>query len=438
MERIPQIRTPLPGPRGEELVARDAAVMSRSVTRPYSLVIERGQGCWVTDADDNSFLDMTAGVASCSTGHAHPRVVSAITEQAGRFLHMSGTDFYYRSQIELAERLARRLLPGAGARVFFANSGSEAIEGAMKLARHATGRPHFLAFLGAFHGRTLGALSLTASKAIQRDRFAPLLPGVFHAPYPSATHSPDSDETFDHIDQLFRTVLPPDSVAAVFVEPILGEGGYVLPPSDFLPRLRALTRRHGMLLVTDEVQTGMGRTGLMLAAEHTGVQADVVCLAKGIASGLPLGAIVAGGGLMDWPPGSHSSTFGGNPLACAAAQVTIDLLDGGLIDNARDVGHHLLAGLRTIQARHSSAVTDARGLGLMACIELDSPELARDVVERCFGHGLLLLTAGFRCVRLSPPLVISDAEVDVGLGILSTALEESILAARRSAVLSGD
>ncbi|HXM56370.1 MAG TPA: acetyl ornithine aminotransferase family protein [Candidatus Dormibacteraeota bacterium] len=428
MVRRPRIQTPVPGPVAASLIERDAVAMSPSFTRAYPFVMDHGEGCWVTDVDGNTFLDFTAGIAVCSTGHSHPRVVAAITEQASRFLHMSGTDFYYRGEIELAERLAARMMPDEAARVFFTNSGAEAVEGAMKLARYATGRPNFLAFFGAFHGRTMGALSLTASKATQRRRFAPLLPSVFHVPYPVASRGVDSNEALANIEELFATVMPPESVAAVFVEPVQGEGGYLVPPADFLPRLRELTASHGILLVTDEVQSGMGRTGRMLAAEHWGVRPDVVCLAKGIASGMPLGAFVARAEHMSWAPGSHGSTFGGNPVACAAALATLDLLEEGLIDNAREVGDHLLAGLEQLRAAHPSAVTNVRGLGLMAVVELDAPERAADVVQRAFRHGLLLLTAGTRAVRLCPPLVLSADEADVGLEILERAVAESVTA----------
>jgi 4-aminobutyrate aminotransferase len=424
MLRRPHVRTDLPGPIASRLIERDSVAMSPSFTRAYPFVMDHGEGCWATDVDGNTFLDFTAGIAVCSTGHSHPRVVDAITDQARRFLHMSGTDFYYRSEIELAERLAAAMLPGTAARVFFTNSGAEAVEGAMKLARYATGRPNFLAFFGAFHGRTMGALSLTASKATQRKRFAPLLPSVFHVPYPSESRRIGSDEALANVDELFTTVMPPESVAAVFVEPVQGEGGYLVPPADFLPRLRELTRRHGILLVTDEVQSGMGRTGQLLAAEHWDVQPDVVCLAKGLASGMPLGAFVARAEHMSWAPGSHGSTFGGNPVACAAALTTLDLLEEGLVDNAREVGEHLLAGLRGLRARRPELVTDVRGLGLMAAIELATPEVAGEVVQRAFRRGLLLLTAGSRAVRLCPPLVLSAAEADVGLEILDQAVAD--------------
>ncbi|HEX6488980.1 MAG TPA: acetyl ornithine aminotransferase family protein [Candidatus Dormibacteraeota bacterium] len=419
--RRPRIVTELPGPRAAALIERDARAMSPSFTRAYPFVMDSGDGCWVTDVDGNVFLDFTAGIAVVATGHAHPRVVDAVKEQAERFLHMSGTDFYYRVEIELAERLEAAINPGTPSRVFFTNSGAEAIEGAMKLTRYATGRPNFIAFLGAFHGRTLGALSLTASKAGQRRRFAPLLPSVFHAPFPAVTRGISTDQSLAQIEQLFTTVAPADSVAAVFVEPIQGEGGYLVPPADFLPRLHELCRSHGILLVSDEVQSGMGRTGRLLAAEHWGVEADVVCLAKGIASGLPLGAIVARGDLMSWGPGSHGSTFGGNPVACAAALATLDLVQSGLAQNAALVGDHLLAGLRDLQHGHPE-IEDVRGLGLMIALEMAEPEQAAALVQAAFEHGLLLLTAGSRAVRICPPLVLTEEEADVALEILADSL----------------
>src|ERR1044071_6560301 len=398
----PEIKTPLPGPKAAALIARDAKTMSPSFTRSYPFVMDRGQGCWVTDVDGNRFLDFTAGIAVVTTGHSHPKVVAAIKEQADRFLHMSGTDFYYSPEIELAERLENRILPGVPARVFFTNSGAEAIEGAMKLARFTTGRPSYIAFIGAFHGRTSAALSLTASKASQRRRFAPLLSSLFHA--------------------LFPTVAPPESVAAVFVEPIQGEGGYLVPPDDFLPRLRELTLKHGILLVADEVQSGMGRTGHLLAVEHWGVNPDIICLAKGIASGLPLGAFVARAEQMSWPPGSHGRTFGGHPLASAAGIATLDLLEGGLMENAARVGAELLDGLREIASTHKN-VTDVRGLGLMLALELKTPEQAAALVQSAFERGLLLLTAGTRAVRICPPLVLNRDEAATALEIISAALD---------------
>jgi len=419
----PEIKTPLPGPKAAALIERDSKAMSPSFTRAYPFVMERGKGCWVTDVDGNRFLDFTAGIAVVTTGHSHPKVVAAIKEQAERFLHMSGTDFYYSSEIELAERLENRILPGTPARVFFTNSGAEAIEGAMKLARYATGRPSYIAFIGAFHGRTFGALSLTASKASQRRRFAPLLSQVFHAPFPTASRGVTTDQSIERIEELFTTVAPPESVAAVFVEPIQGEGGYLVPPDDFLPRLRELTSKHGILLVADEVQSGMGRTGHLLAVEHWGVEPDIVCLAKGIASGLPLGAFIARAEQMSWPPGSHGSTFGGNPVACAAGLATLDLLEDGLMENAARVGAMMQDGLREIAATHKD-VTDVRGLGLMLALELRTPELAARLVQSAFERGLLLLTAGTRAVRISPPLVLNSEEAATGLEIIASALDD--------------
>ena len=418
----PVIKTQLPGPKAAALIARDARAMSPSFTRVYPFVMDRGEGCWVTDVDGNRFLDFTAGIAVASTGHSHPKVVAAIEEQARRFLHMSGTDFYYRSEIELAERLEAKILPGTPARVFFTNSGAEAIEGAMKLARFTTGRPSYIAFIGGFHGRTFGALSLTASKASQRRGFAPLLSSVFHAPYPAASRNITTDDSLKRIEELFATVAPPESVAAVFVEPIQGEGGYLVPPDDFLPRLREMTKKHGILLVADEVQSGMGRTGKLLAIEHTGVEPDIVCLAKGIASGLPLGAFIARAEQMSWPPGSHGSTFGGNPVACAAALATLDLIEEGLMDNAVRVGAVLKDGLRKIASGHQD-VSDVRGLGLMVALELKTPELAHRLVQSAFERGLLLLTAGTRAVRISPPLVLTEDEAATGLEIIASALD---------------
>jgi 4-aminobutyrate aminotransferase len=418
----PEIKTPLPGPKAAELISRDARSMSPSFTRSYPFVMDHGQGCWVTDVDGNRFLDFTAGIAVVTTGHSHPKVVAAIKQQADKFLHMSGTDFYYAPEIELAERLEARILPGTPARVFFTNSGAEAIEGAMKLARYTTNRPSYIAFIGAFHGRTFGALSLTASKASQRRRFAPLLSQVFHAPYPSASRGVSTDESLERIEELFSTVAPPESVAAVFVEPIQGEGGYLVPPDDFLPRLRELTKKHGILLVADEVQSGMGRTGHLLAVEHWGVEPDIVCLAKGIASGLPLGAFIARAEQMNWPPGSHGSTFGGNPVACAAGLATLDLLEDGLMENASRVGAVLQDGLREIAATHKD-VTDVRGIGLMLALELKTPDLAGRLVQRAFEQGLLLLTAGTRAVRICPPLILNPEEAATGLEIIASALD---------------
>ena len=420
--RRPKIAATLPGPRAAALVARDSEALSTSFTRPYPLAVERGQGLWITDVDGNEFLDFTAGIAVTATGHSHPAVVAAIETQARKFLHMSGTDFYYEPEIRLAERLRAGAPVKAPARVFFANSGAETIEGAIKLARWSTRRPHFLAFTGAFHGRTMGALSLTGSKAVQRDGFAPLVPGVFHVPYPSASRGgPSSDEVFERIDQLFHTLAKPESFAAIFVEPIQGEGGYIVPPDDFLPRLRALASENGILLVADEIQSGMGRTGRMYALEHWKVQADIVVLAKGLASGMPLGAIIGGGGVMSWPPGSHGSTFGGNPVSCAAALATLDLIEGGLVENAATQGARLVAGLEQLASRHGDLVTDVRGKGLMVAFQLRSAAAANEVMQQSFRRGLLVLPTGAQAIRLCPALTVSSDEADVALEILDAA-----------------
>ena len=421
--RRPKIQDDLPGVRAAALVKRDHEALSTSFTRPYPLAVVKGEGLWITDEDGNEFLDFTAGIAVTATGHSHPKVVAAIEEQARRFIHMSGTDFYYEPEVRLAERLRAAAPVKAPARVFFANSGAETIEGAMKLARWSTRRTHFLAFTGAFHGRTMGALSLTGSKALQRDGFAPLIPGVYHVPYPSASLSgPTSDEVFERIDDIFHTLAKPDSFAAVFVEPIQGEGGYIVPPDDFLPRLRELTREHGILLAVDEIQSGMGRTGRLFALEHWGVQADIIVLAKGLASGMPLGAIIGGGGIMSWPPGSHGSTFGGNPVSCAAALATLDLLEEGLTENAARQGEVLREGLEQLQARNPALVTDVRGMGLMAAFELISPKVSGGVMQEAFKRGLLVLPTGMHAIRLCPALTASSDEVAVAIEILDAAL----------------
>ncbi|HXX37098.1 MAG TPA: acetyl ornithine aminotransferase family protein [bacterium] len=421
----PFVRTPLPGPRARKLLERDSRSLSPSFTRPYPLVVKRAAGLWVTDVDENSFLDFTAGIAVTATGHAHPAVVAAITDQASRFVHMSGTDFYYEQEIALAERLLALAPVPRGGRVFFTNSGAESIEAAMKLARWATRRPHFLAFTGAFHGRTFGALSLTASKSRQREGFTPLLPGVYHVPFPSASpHGVPTDAVLARIETIFDSLAAASTFAAVFVEPIQGEGGVIVPPEDFLPRLRALTRQHGILLVVDEVQTGIGRTGRMFALEYSGVEADIVCIAKGLASGLPLGAIIAGGDLMRWPPGSHGSTFGGNPVCCAAAQATLELVENGLMKNAAVVGLALMQGLREVAARHLPTVSEVRGRGLIVAMECVSPEAAKSLVTATFRRGLLILPAGTQAVRFIPALTVSKSEVEVALTIVEDALAE--------------
>jgi 4-aminobutyrate aminotransferase len=439
MTHEPHIKTSLPGPKAKALIARDNAVVSPSYTRGYPLVIERGYGSMVEDVDGNLFLDCAAGIAVNSTGHSHPDIVRAITEQAQKFLHMSGTDFYYEPQVRLAEELSAIAPIRGGSRSFFGNSGTEAIEACIKLARYSTGRQNIIAFLGGFHGRSLGALSLTASKAIQRRGFGPMMPGVYHAPFPDTYRSapgttPDAcaDASIDYIEhQLFTHLVSPDEVAAVVVEPIQGEGGYVVPPDVFMQRLREVTTKHGILLIADEVQSGMGRSGKMFAIEHTGVEPDILAAAKGIASGLPLGVTVARSGLMAWPPGAHASTFGGNPVSCAAALATIKMLKDTLVANAAEVGAHLKAGLASLAEKHP-LIGDVRGRGLMVGVELvrnrQTKERATDerdaVVSACFAHGLLLLGAGKNAIRFSPPLILTRAQADTAVKIFDEALSE--------------
>ncbi|HTL46698.1 MAG TPA: acetyl ornithine aminotransferase family protein [Verrucomicrobiae bacterium] len=429
----PKIKTSLPGPNARKLLKRDAAVVSPSYTRSYPLVADKGRGMWITDTDGNRFLDFTAGIAVTSTGHCHPRVVKALQKQAARLIHMSGTDFYYEAQVKLAEKLGA-LTPGKGVKkVFFTNSGTESVEAAFKLARYKTGREKMIAFFGAFHGRTMGALSLTGSKIIQKQKFGPLVPGVTHVEYPyfyrNCKHQDPlkyGEECVRYIEEvLFKKTIPPSEVAAIIVEPVQGEGGYVVPPPTFHPKLRELTRKYGILLIADEVQSGMGRTGKMFAIEHWNVEPDIITVAKGIASGMPLGAIIARGEVMDWEPGAHANTFGGNPLACVAALETIDLLETKLLKNSEVVGKYLLAGLESLSRRFLS-IGDARGLGLMCAIEIvknratkePAPALRDRIVQGAFEKGLLLLPCGETSIRFSPPLIASKKDVDVALEIL--------------------
>lgn len=432
--RVPNLRTELPGPRAQELLRRDHQFVSPSYTRIYPLVVARGSGAVIEDVDGNLFLDCTAGIAVNSTGHCHPHVVEAIQDQAARLLHMSGTDFYYEPQIDLAQRLAE-LAPGQSRkRVFFTNSGAEALEAALKLARWHTGRSWAIAFLGAFHGRTYGAMSLSGSKLVHRRGFSPLVPDIHHVPYP---RGPEARGTpgFGRrcVQQIEETVLkriaPPDEVAAVFVEPIQGESGYHVPPPDFLPALRELCDRHGILLVVDEVQSGMGRTGKLFAVEHWNVEPDIICLAKGIASGMPLGAIIARDEVMDWPSGSHASTFGGNPVSCRAALATLELLEDDYIANAARRGEQLRQGLLKLQGRHP-VIGDVRGLGLMMAMEMVdehdpatlAPALRDEIVQTAYRRGLLLLGCGESAIRFCPPLCITAEQIDVALRILAEIL----------------
>jgi 4-aminobutyrate aminotransferase len=434
---VPHIKTPLPGPKAKALIERDSKVVSPSYTRSYPFVMARGSGATVEDVDGNVFLDCAAGIAVNSTGHSHPAVVSAIVDQAQKFLHMSGTDFYYEPQVRLGEEMDA-LAPFSGTkRSFFGNSGTEAVEAALKLARYHTKRHGIIAFLGSFHGRTLGSLSLTSSKAIQRKGFGPPLGGTYHAPFANCYRCPlglkpdgCGAACLDFIeDQILVHLVSPDEVAAVVVEPIQGEGGYVVPPVEFHQRLRELTKKHGMLLIADEVQSGMGRTGKMFAIEHFGVEPDVVTVAKGVASGMPLGVTTARSEFMAWPPGAHASTFGGNPVACVAALATIKLLKERLIANAADVGAHFIDRLRAVQDKHA-IIGDVRGKGLMIGIELvkdrETKERAikeRDrLVDECFKRGLLVLGAGRNALRLSPPLVLTKDQADTAVQIIDDAL----------------
>ena len=434
----PKIITELPGPKAKEILRRDHKYVSPSYTRTYPAVIQKGKGVWVTDVDGNVFLDFSAGIGVVATGHCHPEIVAAIKEQAAKLIHMSGTDFYYPFQALLAEKLAE-IVPGAkNQKVFFGNSGAEAVECAMKLARYHKRRPRYIAFTGSFHGRTFGALSLTASKAGQRKYFAPLLPEVTHVPYAYCFRCPFHLEypacdvfCVKYIDEtIFKKIAPPEEVAAIFVEPVQGEGGYIVPPKKFMPALRVLCNKYDILLVDDEVQSGMGRTGRMFAIEHFNTKADIYCIAKGIASGLPLGACIAKSGIMDWQPGAHASTFGGNPVSCAAAIKTIQLLEHGLIENAAKLGEIVMARLYEL-ATHYDFIGEVRGKGLMIGIELVSDRITkapmrdkRDaIIYEAFKNGLLLLGAGESTVRFIPPLIINEQELQTGFDIFEKVLK---------------
>jgi 4-aminobutyrate aminotransferase len=435
----PKLVCPLPGPKAREAVAADSRLISPSYTRSYPLVAKRGRGLRVEDVDGNEFLDFAAGIAVNSTGHCHPEVVAAIQKQAAELIHISGTDFYEEGLTNLADRLsAVAPMPGPH-RFFYGNSGAEAIECALKLARYHTGRQHVISFFGAFHGRTMGALSLTGSKPQQKRRFAPLVPGVTHIRYPyvyrGCTGGPQEEEAFSmgcarYIEEkLFKTILPPEEVAAVFIEPIQGEGGYVVAPDNFLRELRAICNRHGILLVVDEVQCGAGRTGKWWAIEHSGVEPDMVCIAKGIASGMPLGICMTKAEIMDWVPGSHASTFGGNPVSIAAALVTMDIIEREALGNAATVGEFMLERLRGWTRSHA-LVGEVRGRGLMIGIELvkdkatrePAVELRNRVEQLAFERGLMLLGCGETSLRLSPPLIVSREEATVAMDILEEAL----------------
>ncbi|MCU1292334.1 MAG: 4-aminobutyrate aminotransferase [Bryobacterales bacterium] len=434
---LPSLVTPLPGPKAAEIIERDSAVLSPSYTRCYPLVMKRGEGAIVEDVDGNRFLDFNAGIAVVASGHSHPRVVAAIQKQAADFLHMSGTDFYYESMVQLAEKLAALAPGGLKRRVYFGNSGAEAVEAALKMARYHSGRDKFIAFLGAFHGRTMGALSLTGSKVAQRRGFGPMLP-VQHIPYAYCYRcaygkepSTCNVECVKVIENtLFKTILPAEEVAAIIVEPIQGEGGYLVPPAKFHEELRRVADKHGILLIHDEVQSGMGRTGKMFASEHFGVSPDIVTLAKGIASGLPLAATVAKAEVMNWPPGAHASTFGGNPVSIASALTTIELLEESLIENAATLGSYMLSRMAQWPARFP-CVGDVRGRGLMIGFELvrdqatkeRAPELRDRLEQMAFERGLLVLGCGQNSIRLCPPLVITKDQADFALDTLEECMQ---------------
>src|SRR5262250_2851912 len=437
----PKIKTALPGPNAKRVLEGDEKYISPSYTRSYPLVAKRGRGIVVTDVDGNEFFDFSAGIAVTSTGHFHPDVVAAIQKQAGELIHMSGTDFYYESMITLAERLSKIApMPGPH-RVYYGNSGAEAIECALKLARYHTQRQNVIAFYGAFHGRTMGSLSLTASKPQQKRRFAPLVPGVTHVRYPDIYRGCEGGTQEAEAfalgcarfieDKLFKTTLAPEEVAAIFVEPVQGEGGYVIAPTVFMQELRRICDKHGILLVADEVQSGMGRTGKWWAIEHTGVQPDIVCMAKGIASGMPLGVTMSRADIMDWVPGSHASTFGGNPVCIAAALATLDVIEKeNLLKNSAEVGAHMMQRMADWPRKYR-VVGDVRGRGLMIGVEIvkdqKTKEYANDlrdkIVELAFERGILFLGCGPSTVRISPPLVVTRDEADAAIDVLEESIE---------------
>ncbi|MCA9540167.1 MAG: acetyl ornithine aminotransferase family protein [Myxococcales bacterium] len=433
-KRIPEIKVAPPGPNAQAVIAKDRAHSSPSYIKEYPLVVARGEGAWITDVDGNTYLDLMAGIAAASTGHAHPKVVAAIHEASSKFLHICGTDFYYESFSDLCARLAN-LVPGMGPKkVFLSNSGSEAVDGAIKLARSHTKRQNIIAFRGAFHGRTIAAISLNASKVKYRAHFGPLMNGVFHVEYPPSAPHRHADDDDGRLyarrieDEVFARYTDPSDVAAIIVEPILGEGGYVMPPRGFLEELRRICDAHGIVLIFDEVQSGMGRTGQMYACDHYGIYPDVLLSAKGIASGMPLGAIIARESVMTWGRGTHGSTYGGNPVCCAAALATIDVLEG-LLPQVRETGAHMIAGLRKLAAKYP-VLADVRGVGLMIGAEFLRPDgtpamgFVGELEQKAFRRGVLILGCGRSTVRFAPPLVITPGEVDTALAILDECIAE--------------
>ncbi len=441
----PEIKTALPGPKGQEIIKADAQFVTPSYPRPsFKLVAERAQGVWIEDVDGNILLDCNAGVAVCSTGHCHPEIVAAIQKQAAELIHMCGTDYYYRHMPQLAQKLDEIVPVPSPTKTHFANSGTEAVETALKLAMHATGREKFIAFFNSFHGRTLGSLSLTSSKAAQRRGFKRQALDVVHVPYPNEFRNPFSagdcgdggagQGALNWIEErLFKTTTPPEEVAGIVVEVVQGEGGYVPAPRNFLEGLRRICDQHGILLIVDEVQSGMGRTGKMFASDHYDLKPDIVCIAKGIGSGLPIGACVARADLMNWKPGAHASTFGGNPVCIAAALKTIELLEGGLVRNSAEVGDYLKSELEKLKKKYD-CIGDVRGMGLMIGVEFvedrtsnkPAPELRDRVEVACFERGLVILGAGANTIRWSPPLILTRENVDVAIEIFDEAIAASV------------
>jgi 4-aminobutyrate aminotransferase len=437
---LPEIKTALPGPKAKQILERDEKFISPSYTRSYPLVMKRGYGAMIEDVDGNVFLDFNAGVAVCALGHAHPKITEVIAKQASEFTHISGTDYYYPHQTALAEKLIE-VTPGDFAKkVHYGNSGAEAMEGALKAAIYSTGRQKFIAFRGAFHGRTFGTLSLTASKFTQRKGFGPQALDVTHVPYANPIRFPLERQAGEsvgrrvarYIEQtIFRTTVPPDDCAAIVVEPVQGEGGYVVPDTDFLPELRRICDEHGIVLIVDEVQSGVGRTGKLWAIEHFGVTPDIICMAKAIGGGIPLGVTLAREDLMRWHVGAHASTFGGNPVAIAAALKTLELIENGVMQNAAEIGSYMIDRLRELQDKHE-IIADVRGLGLMIGIEIVRDretmepwaDLRDNVVLECFNRGLILQGAGESSIRFSPPLIIDREQADFAINTVEAAIEQ--------------
>lgn len=433
-----RIVTPPPGPKAKKMLARDKKVVSPSYPRDYPFVMERGQGAQVWDVDRNRYIDWMAGIAVAATGHSHPKLVKALRHQAEKFIHIS-SDYYHESMIRLGERINEIAPMKEDVGVFFCNSGTEAVEAAIKLARYATKRQRFIGFLGAFHGRSMGSLSFTASKYVQQERFFPTMPGVVHVPFPDPYRpvleiprgGDYGDAVVNYIERvIFQTILPPDECAAILLEPIQGEGGYVMPPQNFFPRLRELCDKHKIILIADEVQSGVGRTGKWWAIQHWNVEPDIVCIAKGIASGMPLGLMAARQSIMKkWVPGAHGNTYGGNPLACTAALATLDLVENGMMDNAAEQGEFIMDALAEMQMRHPS-IGDVRGRGLMIGVEFvqdknsktPAHSLREDIVHHAFQNGLLLLGCGRSTIRIAPPLMIQKPLVEEALEIFENAV----------------